>query len=151
MSIELENVLSAITASSEAKVSKSGQGYRLQCPAHRGKKQSLYIADGDKKLIIKCHSHQCDPKEILESVGLSLKDIYYDSGLSGQAKMDYHKASADRQIKKSLAHELVILSMWVGDCAAGTFPASDKDSERVKQAWKRVISAGEHYSRGAAL
>ena len=108
MSDILHKVISAIEAVNIKPFSKSGKGFRLQCPAHDGKDLNLYVADGDKRLIIKCHSHQCDPKDILEAVGLSLKDIYYDSGLTTQERKKYKQLKTDKQIKKELVQELLV-------------------------------------------
>ena len=150
MSDILNKVVSAIEADNTKPCLKSGKGFRLQCPAHDGKDRNLYLADGDKKLIIKCHSHQCDPKDILESVGLSLQDIYYDSGLTSQEKQRYKQLKTDKQIKKELVQELLVLLLWIDDGWQNIFPQEPtKDPARVNQAWKRVIAAGNHYKERA--
>ena len=146
MSDILNKVVAAIEAVNTKPFQQSGKGFRLQCPAHDGKDRNLYIADGDKKLIIKCHSHQCDPKDILESVGLSLQDIYYDSGLTPQEKKQYKQLKTDKQIKKELVQELLVLLLWIDASWQNIFPQEPtKDPARVKQAWRRVIAAGEYY------
>lgn len=47
------------------------------CPAHDDKNPSLYIAENpDSRLLIHCHSHGCPVPNIVEAVGLDLKDLY---------------------------------------------------------------------------
>ena len=141
----LENLVKAIEVISNKPAKRSGKGYRLPCPAHHGKDYNLYIGDGDKKLVIKCHSHQCDPKDIVESAGLTLSDIYYER-LTG-SKLNQHRIKAsDLQIKKELEKELLVLMYWLNDIWREMWPINeDADPPRVALAIRRVHTATKHF------
>ena len=51
---------------------------RFKCPYHNGTGYNLSIRDTTNRVQLTCFSHSCDPKFILESLGLSLRDIYYN-------------------------------------------------------------------------
>jgi hypothetical protein len=99
----LEILKSSIENVTAKPAQRSGKGYRLQCPAHGGNDRNLYIADGDKRLIVCCHSHHCDPKDIFESVGLSIKDIYYDQ-LTPKQQQANKFAKSDAQVEAECLH-----------------------------------------------
>jgi len=51
---------------------RSGRGWMCQCPAHSDKSPSMWVADGNKAIIVKCHAG-CDFTEIstaLRNMGL---------------------------------------------------------------------------------
>jgi len=137
MSEQLESVKHAIELYLNKTAKKSGRGYRLPCPYHNGHDNNLYIGDGDKKLIIKCFSHQCDPRDIVESVGLSQADIYYER--LGGTKLQHHKRIRnDLEIKRELEIELLILLFWINDSWRGMWPINEKsDPDRVELALTR--------------
>ena len=140
----LHRVVAAIEAVNTKPAQKSGKGYRLQCPAHNGKDRNLYIADGDERLLITCHSHHCDPKDILEAAGLSIQDVYYQQ-FSPKQQQEYRVLVTDKQIKKELELELLILLLWIADSYQNLFPiALEADQERVKLAIVRVANALTH-------
>lgn len=47
------------------------------CPAHEDKQASLTVAQGDKCTILHCHAG-CKVDDILQAVGLNIKDTFYD-------------------------------------------------------------------------
>jgi len=144
-SAHLNNIVNAIENSVNKKAKKSGNGYRLPCPAHNGKDSNLYIAEGDERLIICCHSHHCDPKDILESVGLSIKDIYYKS-LTPEKKIQHKAIINDRQLKSDLEIELLILLQWLCAFYKSMFPIdSEADRERVTMAMQRIQKVTAYY------
>jgi len=140
----LHQVVAAIETVNTKPAQKSGKGFRLQCPAHNGNDRNLFIADGDNRLLITCHSHHCDPKDILESVGLSIKDVYYQQ-LDSKQKSAYKVLITDKQIKKELEIELLILLVWIADSYCNMFPVSgETDLARIKLAVNRVMKALSH-------
>lgn len=153
MSPTLQQLVTAIELVMNKQAKKSGKGVRLPCPAHNGKNFNLYLADGQKKLIIKCHSHQCDPKEVLESVGLGLSDIYYERTFSTSGERQAHfSQQQNQQIKKELGFELLILQLWLGDSARGEPPTAESaDCKRVELAWTRVDAAASHFLKAGVL
>ena len=48
-----------------------------QCPSHRDDKPSLSISKGNKAVLVHCFAG-CDSRDILNSVGLTYKDLYYN-------------------------------------------------------------------------
>ncbi len=145
MSAQLSIILSALEKITGKQARKSGKGYRLPCPYHNGKDANLYIADGDDRLIMVCHSHQCDPKDILESVGLSIKDIYYKP-LMPQEKTQHKTLVNDRQLKSDLEIELLILLQWLSAFYKKMFPIdNDADRTRVLLAMQRIQKVTAYY------
>jgi len=141
----LNRVVAAIEAANTKPAQNSGKGFRLQCPAHGGDDRNLYIADGDNRLLITCHSHHCDPKDILESVGLPIKDIYYNP-LTPQEKIQQKTIINDRQLKSDLEIELLILLQWLSAFYKKMFPIdSDADRTRVLVAMQRIQKVTAYY------
>ena len=144
MSLALEQILSVIEAHTGKPARKSGKGYRALCPYHGGKHHNLSITDGDDRVLLHCHSNGCDPLLIMESIGLSIQDIYHEQLTPGQAKQ--HKTIInDRELKKELEFELLILLCWISDSNKAMFPIGDHDADRVGLAIKRVSTATNHY------
>lgn len=60
-------------------VRQSGSNWVARCPAHDDKHNSLSISEGgDGRVLIKCHAG-CEAKDIVEAVGLTLKDLFEKS------------------------------------------------------------------------
>ena len=51
-----------------------GNRYRATCPCHNDSTPSLDIAQGDTKIIVKCHAG-CDTQAVLKTVGLKFSDL----------------------------------------------------------------------------
>ena len=120
---------------------KSTKGFRLQCPAHQGKDRNLFVGDGDNRLIIICHSHHCDPKDIMESVGLTISDVFYEKLNPKQAK-EYKAKVTTRKLLEELEHELIILSLWITEFSEGVYPSNgDNGRATCKQAFQRIQKA----------
>lgn len=49
-------------------VKQRGEEYRAQCPGHDGDGLNLSFTDGEKDLVVTCHSHGCEFREIMEAV-----------------------------------------------------------------------------------
>lgn len=50
------------------KVKQRGAEYRAQCPGHNGQDLNLSFRDGEQDLVVTCHSHGCQFKQIMEAV-----------------------------------------------------------------------------------
>lgn len=128
------------------KVFKSGNGYRACCPAHSGKDANLAIWTRDDSTIgIKCYSHGCDRKDVLEAVGLTLADILPNRTPEEARRHKVH--TNDRRTKKALTIELLVLLQWLDAFYREVFPEQDGDDARVRLAWQRVLNACRHYLR----
>jgi KaiC/GvpD/RAD55 family RecA-like ATPase len=60
-------------------VQPSGTGFVAICPAHDDSAASLSIAEGEERLLLNCFAG-CTQDAILERLGLTWRDIVYDSG-----------------------------------------------------------------------
>lgn len=81
-----ENILSHFTVKKRGE--KSSQSL---CPCHNDKQASLTISKGDKGVLIRCHAG-CDCKDIVQSVGLRMKDLFYDYEPKRTYKKEYNQA-----------------------------------------------------------
>lgn len=60
-------------------VRRNGNGWMACCPAHEDRNPSLSISEGDDgRVLLHCFAG-CDPKAIVEAVGLRLQDLYPSS------------------------------------------------------------------------
>ncbi len=63
------------------KVSGNGRQYKACCPAHDDRSPSLSILfNDDGRILIHCHGG-CSANDVLESIGLSLSDLYPDGAI----------------------------------------------------------------------
>lgn len=149
MSDAQQTIINAIEASTARPVRKSGNGYRTLCPYHGGKHHNLSISDGTDRVLLHCHSNNCDPKDILESIGLKINDIYHEQLTPAQAKR--HKSIAnDREIRNAFEQEILIILCWISDKNRLLFPIPEHDEERVLQAMSRINTATAHYIKEAS-
>lgn len=64
-----------------SKVSGNGVQYKACCPAHEDRSPSLSLLfNQDGRILIHCHAG-CSAEEVLESIGLSLTDLYPDGAI----------------------------------------------------------------------
>lgn len=140
MSGTLLMIRHAIESTVGKKARRSGKGFRLPCPAHGGKNHNLWIADGEHRVAMSCKSQQCDPKDIMESVGLSIRDVYFEPLYFEQGN-EYRAVSKGKGVAKELGTELLILNLWLADHNAGAYPRNEADRERVRLAFERVPKA----------
>ena len=61
-------------------VTQRGHRFSAKCPAHDDRSPSLSIAEGEKGVLVHCFGG-CSVDEICRSLGLELKDLFYDAGL----------------------------------------------------------------------
>jgi hypothetical protein len=70
----LDRFISALEARGQ-RVRKSGDGYVSRCPAHDDKEPSLSLKQGDKGVVVKCHTG-CAIEAILVPLGLEARDLF---------------------------------------------------------------------------
>lgn len=63
------------------------------CPVHSDKQASLTISQKDSKILFHCHAG-CDTKSILESVGLSFKDLGNYNPPKWRERLEYSRRNA---------------------------------------------------------
>ncbi|MGF6991437.1 putative DNA primase/helicase [Lachnospiraceae bacterium PM6-15] len=66
----------------------SSNSYQCKCPTHDDKKASLTITGNSNKILLYCHAG-CATKDILESVGLSFKDISEHEEPQWRERLEY--------------------------------------------------------------
>ncbi|MDX2506667.1 MAG: hypothetical protein QNL62_19640 [Gammaproteobacteria bacterium] len=132
----LHTIVSLIENHTGKKARQSGQSFRTVCPGHDGTNYSLVLTDSEKRVMMHCHSHGCDPLVILESIGLSIKDVYYEN-LDPVQKQKVN----ERKLLEELLEELRIIALWAHAKIRGSYPGVDEDRFRVKRAKHRLIKA----------
>jgi len=60
---------------------KTPGGWTALCPAHDDHRPSLGVTEGSAgRILVKCHSAGCTPERIVESMGLSMSDLFAGNG-----------------------------------------------------------------------
>lgn len=68
---QLHNILNRLD-----NVQRGGRGYTARCPAHTDRRNSLSIGLGeDNRILVNCFAG-CSAKEIVEALGLVLRDLF---------------------------------------------------------------------------
>lgn len=78
-----------------------------KCPAHPDRHPSLSIAEGKRGVIIRCMSHGCETKEVLNALGLRFTDLFYDQKVSQQIRQRIGLSEQKEGLEKQLG--LVIM------------------------------------------
>ncbi len=87
------------------------KGKRAQCPGHQGRDLSLSFSDGhDGKLLLRCFSHSCPVSEIMNGVGLSMKDLFPETTSFDRNK--YQQLKKNKKLMLSLLATIVLL-LWL--------------------------------------
>lgn len=76
------------------RVQKRGNEYTARCPAHEDRAPSLSVTEGDDRLLVFCHAG-CDQDDVLDALGLSWKDIVYETTDEPEAVYPYTDESGN--------------------------------------------------------
>ena len=144
MTNALNRIVSAIENTTGKPAKWTGDNAKLVCTHDGATHYNLSVKDGSDRVLLHCHSHGCDPKDILESVGLTISDIYHQQ-LTPKEQRQHKVVINDRQLRNEFEHEILILLCWISDSNELLFPIGEHDIERVKLAMKRINTAAEHY------
>ncbi|MDO8908996.1 MAG: hypothetical protein Q7W55_10935 [Pseudohongiella sp.] len=122
------------------KVKQNGTDRWLACcPAHVDRSPSLTIKQTDDgTVLVKCWSG-CGAADIVQAVGLSLKDLFPDRP-HFRTPMRPGERWVPRDVIAALAHELLTSVMYCSAMAAGKQLTQD-DSERLTLAASRLYAA----------
>lgn len=53
--------------------------FRSRCPGHGGDSHSLHVCEGvDRRAVLYCFAHQCEPATIMAALGRSVRDLFPD-------------------------------------------------------------------------
>ena len=76
-------------------VRRSGRGWRARCPGHDDRTPSFDVKSGDNGILIKCWAG-CTPEHVCESMGLTMRDLFYDDGVP-VAEIKHRQRTRQRQ------------------------------------------------------
>lgn len=133
-------------------VQRSGRGYRARCPACGGRSRKLSVSEGeDGRVLVHCFGG-CEPLAVIQSVGLSLADLFP----APIAPVDPHsRRDLARRMRTQaclatwaaalevLEFEATLVQLAAGDLAAGK-ALPEPDRERLTQAAERIADARAH-------
>lgn len=119
------------------KVKRNGERYLARCPAHEDRSPSLSITEGDDgRILVHCFGG-CQPADIVGSMGLELKDLFLDSGLTAEQRQEYALQRRREELDLVVGNETLILLMAKAEIEKGN-ALSDVDVARVAQAERRI-------------
>ncbi|MEG2469475.1 MAG: hypothetical protein RSB86_19050 [Comamonas sp.] len=52
--------------------------YMCNCPAHDDKNASLSVSDGEKGIVLYCHTKRCSSDAIVKAMGLCMRDLFHE-------------------------------------------------------------------------
>ncbi len=92
------------------KVTRTGDGqYQARCPAHNDRNPSLSIREAeDGRVLVTCHAG-CSVEEVVNAVGLRVRDLFPESQLSPVKLGEYRKRKTHEEILQALRHEMLVL------------------------------------------
>ena len=130
-------------------VRPAGEGcWQASCPAHDDSDPSLSIKDSGDKILMYCFA-QCSLENITAAIGLTVQDLFRDSGTSGQVYTDGVRVDGEwvshRKLQERLVEDLTILMLTVGVRVnrrkAGKPEVDEADSEGPDEIAAREILA----------
>jgi len=137
MSIQIVKIKRALTQA----VGAPNKNGRFRCPSHGGYDFNLALRDTAKKVQITCFSHGCSAKSILESVGLSMSDMYYERVKNNEYITAQTK---DRLTPGELNYEIAIIDTHAKILANSHIKLYAFEINRVKVAKARLL---RHHAR----
>jgi hypothetical protein len=122
------------------KVKKTGTGkWSARCPAHEDKGPSLAIKETDDgRVLLHCFAG-CSVGEIVDSLGISLSDLFPPRPLDGHAIKPMRKPWNASDVLNALAFEVLLAFGYAKQMASGQ-PLSEPDLDRLLQIAARLQS-----------
>ncbi len=134
MTDSVENLLSRLDG-----VKAKGKGrWGALCPAHPDKNPSLSVKETDDgTILLKCWSG-CSALDVVQSVGLGIKDLFPVQPNHHHPRVAYHqRINADyRKLVKHLSVDLTVIIVSASDVIRGQF--NQDDMPRLVEADQRV-------------
>ena len=127
------------------KVRKRGpQGYMARCPSHADSNPSLSLTQlSDGRILIKCFSG-CGALEVLESIGLEMRDLFPEGSLGEYRSFAHIEIDAETR-KKERQESKIAADREVLDIAKNWREQGKRlnaaDMQRELEAFKRVKNA----------
>lgn len=119
------------------KVKRHGTAYVACCPAHDDRSPSMSVKEGtDGRILVHCFAG-CSHDDIVSAMGLEQKDLFADSRLTSNGRAAYARQKRQDELRGTLAHESLILSMVRHKLEKGE-ALTPEDRERAEAAMQRV-------------
>ncbi len=106
-----------------------GKGkYVGYCPAHPDRNRSLSIAEGKQGILVKCMSAGCETRDVMEALGLRLRDLFYRSRDvdSAALKALYRQQHVDRLYARE--QRMQDLKLWLRSLECKLKPVRTQNS-----------------------
>ena len=132
MSPLLQEVVSRIEVHTSVSAKWSNGKARVASPLRPTTDRNLLLTDGKDRLRITDFSHGSDPKDILEAIGMSLADVYYEPLTSSQ-KRKHKLAKSKCMIEEECLHAYYVLNQLTQMQVDGAYP-SPEDIDSVRDA-----------------
>ena len=76
-----------------------------RCPVHGPDRHpSLAITQGRDAVLLRCWSHGCTPESICAALGLTMRDLFDDAGLTPQQRREAAQRSQERDAEAKAQH-----------------------------------------------
>ncbi|HIN68309.1 MAG TPA: hypothetical protein EYM93_03430 [Methylococcales bacterium] len=116
------------------RVSEKTNSGRFKCPTTRAKTTTYQSRDTTNRVQITCFNRSCDPKFILESLGLSLRDIYHENPPQRRTQFRQSGLLTPEQLSNELL-EILFFKLLIDD---DSIKVSEKYYPRSALAGKRL-------------
>lgn len=134
MSTQIVKIKRALTQA----VGAPNKNGRFRCPSHDGYDFNLALRDTARKVQMTCFSHGCSAKSILESVGLSMSDMYYDKCKKYDTSEYLTPQIKDRLTPDEVSRETAIIETYAKDLEDSHIELNAFDGYRAKVAKARL-------------
>lgn len=130
-----DKLLSRLDKVTAKKPTKNGLNqWQARCPSHADKSPSLVITECvDGTVLLKCWAG-CTTDEIVNSIGLELKDLFAHSSNKQSNNPQVHKKHPS---KKAIEHEQLIIQIAQSQLKKGRV-LTPTDQQRYQQAKQRL-------------
>lgn len=117
------------------KVSGRDDQYKARCPAHDDRSPSLTITEtADGKVLMHCFSG-CAVEDIVAALGLEMTDLFPPSDLDSSVRKLHAIQKSQGAIEAALHHELVVLTIILGNRIADRKLAKDSKFREQRPGW----------------
>lgn len=122
--------------------------WRARCPVHKSRSLTLAIYADKDRASVHCHAG-CTQDEVLASVGLTWKDMYYQPWVKPdpKAEAERRRKEAEQEARESALR----IGVWVLRFAADGYTVEDRDSDMTVIAACAIVlsqpSPPKHWER----
>lgn len=122
-------------------VIQTSGGYMAKCPAHEDRRQSLTVTSGKQnQILIHCFAG-CDIHQIVDSLGLTISDLYPESVKLYRPSKHPKLSALDLLRVIDFESEIVLIA---ADTLANGYGLSASDYQRLELARDRIMEARKY-------